>query len=78
MNEGRDINRANEDGEVIEPPTIDSPVTPEPEPISPTPSPSPSPAPTATETERETEENKTDNKTQHICPICGKPINFDY
>lgn len=76
LNEGRDINRANEDGEVIEPPTIDSPVTPEPEPISPTPSPSPASA--ATETERETEENKTDNKTQHICPICGKPINFDY
>lgn len=76
LNEGRDINRANEDGKVIEPPTIDSPVTPEPEPISPTPS--PSPAPTATETERETEDNATDNKTQHICPICGKPINFDY
>ena len=51
LNEGRDINRANEDGEVIEPPTIDSPVTPEPEPISPTPSPSPAPAPAAVEPE---------------------------
>ena len=55
LNEGRDINRANEDGEVIEPPTIDSPVTPEPEPISPTPSPSPAPAPTAVEPEQEEE-----------------------
>ena len=51
LNEGRDINRANEDGQVIEPPTIDSPVTPEPEPISPTPSPSPAPAPAAVEPE---------------------------
>lgn len=53
LNEGRDINRANEDGEVIEPPTIDSPVTPEPEPVPPTPSPSPAPAPAAVETEPE-------------------------
>ena len=51
LNEGRDINRANEDGQVIEPPTIDSPVTPEPEPISPTPSPSPAPAPATVEVE---------------------------
>lgn len=57
LNEGRDINRANEDGEVIEPPTIDSPVTPEPEPVSPTPSPSPAPEPATVESE--TEENKT-------------------
>ena len=51
LNEGRDINRANEDGEVIEPPTIDSPVTPELEPIPPTPSPSPAPAPATAEVE---------------------------
>lgn len=55
LNEGRDINRANEEGQVIEPPTIDSPVTPEPEPVSPTPSPSPAPAPAAVEPEQEEE-----------------------
>lgn len=76
LNEGRDINRANKDGQIIEPPTIDSPVTPEPEPVSPTPSPSPAPAPAAVEPE--TEESKTVDKTQHICPVCGKPIDFDY
>lgn len=58
LNEGRDINRANEDGEVIEPPTIDSPVTPEPEPISPTPSPSPAPAPAAVEPETKPQPNQ--------------------
>ena len=58
LNEGRDINRANEDGEVIEPPTIDSPVTPEPEPISPTSSPSPAPAPAAVEPETKPQPNQ--------------------
>ena len=58
LNEGRDINRANEDGEVIEPPTIDSPVTPEPEPVSPTPSPSPAPAPAAVEPETKPQPNQ--------------------
>lgn len=58
LNEGRDINRANEDGQVIEPPTIDSPVTPKPEPISPTPSPSPAPTPDAVELKTEPQPNQ--------------------
>ena len=65
LNEGRDINRANEDGEVIEPPTIDSPVTPEPEPISPTPSPSPAPAPAAVEPEQKQESVVVDQSSEN-------------
>lgn len=63
LNEGRDVNRANEDGQVIEPPTIDSPVTPEPEPISPIPSPSPAPA--AVEPEQKQESIVVDQSSEN-------------
>ena len=39
LNSGKDINRANEEGEVLDPPTVDNTSNPEPEPKSPTPPP---------------------------------------
>lgn len=55
LNSGKDINRANEEGEILDPPTVDNASSPEPEPKSPTPPPSPSPAPAA---ESEPQPNK--------------------
>ena len=60
LNDGNDIRRANEEGEIIGPPTIDSPVSPEPEPISSTPT--SSPAPTSAAVAAEPEQQQQSNQ----------------
>ena len=59
LNSGKDINRANEEGEVLDPPTIDNTSSPEPKPKSPTPPPVSDPITAEPEQTNSTDSTKT-------------------
>lgn len=63
LNSGKDINRANEEGEVLDTPTVDNTHNPEPEPKSPTPPPVSAPITAEPEQTNSTDSTKTPAST---------------